>query len=234
MKAFKYSSVVTFWLAVLSAIAIFVIDDVLDLDGSSVLKNHILENLDNYNAFLVGMFTAALVSLIIAIVSYATERRRLISEFWNSARKLTLTFKLLLLDHFNSDVLSEQNLIEMAEKYEFNLQVREWHSLYSSNYLIVFTQISFFFKQGKICGLLSKINTNVETIKTIMDTLMNTYLNKNLNNAYGQTDIKMVVDVIAGIDKEQLIRSLELQLDDLLNYLKADNVKEHMSVSRHT
>ncbi|MDP2844039.1 MAG: hypothetical protein Q8O06_10440, partial [Acetobacterium sp.] len=84
MKTFKYSTIVTLILTLLSAIAIFAIDDVVPNILNGPMKDHILDNMDNYNAFLFGIFTGSLVSFIVAVVGYATERRRLIAEIWNN------------------------------------------------------------------------------------------------------------------------------------------------------
>ena len=232
MKTFKYSTIVTLVLTVLSAIAIFAIDDIIPDLVVDPFKSHILNNLDNYNSFLFGIFTGSLVSLIVAIVSYATERRRLIAEIWNNARKLNVNFKLLLLDNIDYNGLTPEKLIETVEKQAFNRQVREWLSFYSASYLSSITQLDFLFNRGKTIKQIKAIDKNVDVLKSVADSLMNAFLNKQLNNNYGVVEIENVFKVISYQDEEQVIQTMERQLDDLLASFNKNNIRHHMNISR--
>lgn len=216
MKTFKYSTIVTLILTLLSAIAIFAIDDVIPGLVSGSLKNHILDNMVNYNAFLFGIFTGSLVSLIVAVVGYATERRRLIAEIWNNARKLTIDFKLLLLDNIDFKNLTHDKLAETIEDQQgFNQQVREWLTFHSSPYMVNMMQLDFMINYGETANLIKTLNKNVKILRAVVDGFMNAYLNKRLKDNYGDVDIEKLFAVITNQDDDKVLLTVEKLLDEI-------------------
>ena len=219
MKTFKYSTIVTLILTVLSGIAIFAIDDVIPGMVGDPLKSHILNNLDNYNAFLFGIFTGSLVSLIVAVVGYATERRRIIAEIWNNARKLTIDFRLLLLDNIEFKELTHDKLYAAIEEQTFNQQVREWLGYHSSPYMINLMELDFIFNWGKTAGMIKDLEQNIAILRAVVDGFMNAFLNKQLNNSYGDVDIQNLFAVITNQDEKQVLNAVQRQLDEIFEFL---------------
>lgn len=220
MKTFKYSTIVTMILTLLSAIAIFAIDDVIPGLVSGSLKNHILDNMVNYNAFLFGIFTGSLVSLIVAVVGYATERRRLIAEIWNNARKLTIDFKLLLLDNIDFKDLTCDKLAETIEDQQgFNQQVREWLTFHSSPYMMNMMQLDFMINYGETANLIKTLNKNIKILRAVVDGFMNAYLNKRLKDNYGDVDIEKLFAVITNQDDDKVLLTVEKLLDEIFDLL---------------
>lgn len=220
MKTFKYSIIVTLILTVLSAVAIFAIDDVIPNMLNGPMKNHILDNVNNYNAFLFGIFTGSLVSLIVAVVGYATERRRLIAEIWNNARKLTIDFKLLLLDNIDFKDLTHEKLSKIIEDQQgFNQQVREWLTFHSSPYMMNIMQLDFMINHGEAANLVKTLEKNVKILRSVVDGFMNVYLNKRLQNSYGDVDIEKLFAVITNQDKDKVLHTVEDLLDEIFNFL---------------
>lgn len=219
MKTFKYSTIVTLILTVLSAIAIFAIDDVIPGMVSGLVKSHILENMDNYNAFLFGIFTGSLVSFIVAVVGYITERRRLIAEIWNNARKLTIDFRLLLLDNIEFKDLTHDKLYATIEKQDFNQQVREWLGYHSSPYMINVMQLDFLINRGKKAQMLKALQENIAILREVVDGFMNAFLNRQLTEKYGEVDIEQVFDVITNQDEKQVLKTVQSQLDEMVAFL---------------
>lgn len=220
MKTFKYSTIVTLILTLLSAIAIFAIDDVVPniLNGS--IKDHILDNMDNYNAFLFGIFTGSLVSFIVAVVGYATERRRLIAEIWNNARKLTIDFKLLLLDNIDFKDLTQDKLSKTIEDQQgFNQQVREWLTFHSSPYMMNIMQLDFLINHGETANLIKTLEKNIKILRSVVDGFMNAYLNKRLKDNYGDVDIEKLFAVITDQDEEKVLQTVEDLLEDIFKFL---------------
>ncbi|MBU4440244.1 MAG: hypothetical protein L6276_00590, partial [Acetobacterium sp.] len=216
---FKYSTIVTLILTVLSAFAIFAIDDVIPDILNDPFKTHILNNLDNYNAFLFGIFTGSLVSLIVAVVGYATERRRIMAEIWDSARKLTIDFKLLLLDNIEFKELTHDKLYLMIEEKDFNRQVREWLGYHSSPYMMNLMELDFFINRGKKADMINGLQKNVAILRTVVDGFMNAFLNKQLNDAYGDVDIEKLFAVITNQDENQVLNDVQSRLDEIFNFL---------------
>ncbi|WP_286947937.1 hypothetical protein [Acetobacterium sp. UBA5834] len=219
MKTFKYSTIVTLILTVLSAIAIFAIDDVIPGMVSGGIKSHILENMDNYNAFLFGIFTGSLVSLIVAVVGYITERRRLIAEIWNNARKLTIDFRLLLLDNIEFKNLTHDKLYATIEEQDFNQQVRAWLGYYSSPYMINMMQLDFLINRGKKAQMLKALQENIAILRAVVDGFMNAFLNRQLTEKYGEVDIEQVFNVITNQDEKQVLKTVQSQLDEMVAFL---------------
>lgn len=220
MKTFKYSIIVTLILTVLSAVAIFAIDDVIPNMLNGPMKNHILDNMNNYNAFLFGIFTGSLVSLIVAVVGYATERRRLIAEIWNNARKLTIDFKLLLLDNIDFKDLTHEKLSKIIEDQQgFNQQVREWLTFHSSPYMMNIMQLDFMINHGEAANLVKTLEKNIKILRSVVDGFMNVYLNKRLQNSYGDVDIEKLFAVITNQDKDKVLHTVEDLLDEIFNFL---------------
>ncbi len=220
MKTFKYSIIVTLILTVLSAVAIFAIDDVIPNMLNGLMKNHILDNMNNYNAFLFGIFTGSLVSLIVAVVGYATERRRLIAEIWNNARKLTIDFKLLLLDNIDFKDLTHEKLSKIIEDQQgFNQQVREWLTFHSSPYMMNIMQLDFMINHGEAANLVKTLEKNIKILRSVVDGFMNVYLNKRLQNSYGDVDIEKLFAVITNQDKDKVLHTVEDLLDEIFNFL---------------
>lgn len=220
MKTFKYSTLVTMILTLLSAIAIFAIDDVIPGLISGSLKNHILDNMDNYNAFLFGIFTGSLVSLIVAVVGYAAERRRLIAEIWNNARKLNIDFKLLLLDNIDFKDLTHDKLAKIIEDQQgFNQQVREWLTFHSSPYTMNMMQLDFMINYGETANLIKTLNKNVKILRAVVDGFMNAYLNKRLKDNYGDVDIEKLFAVITNQDDDKVLLTVEKLLDEIFDLL---------------
>ncbi|KAF5088738.1 hypothetical protein DSECCO2_34260 [anaerobic digester metagenome] len=219
MKAFKYSTIVTLILTVFSAIAIFAIDDVIPGMVSDTMKRHILDNMDNYNAFLFGIFTGSLVSLIVAIVGYVTERRRLIAEIWNNARKLTIDFRLLLLDNIEFAELTHEKLYATIEKQDFNQQVREWLGYHSSPYMINVMQLDFLINRGKKAAMLRALQENITILRAVVDGFMNAFLNRHLTEKYGDEDIDQLFDVITNQDEKQVLKTVQKLLDEIVTFL---------------
>ncbi|MDO9492965.1 hypothetical protein [Acetobacterium sp.] len=220
MKTFKYSTIVTLILTVLSAVAIFAIDDVIPNMLNGPMKDHILNNMDNYNAFLFGIFTGSLVSLIVAVVGYATERRRLIAEIWNNARKLTIDFKLLLLDNIDFKDLTHEKLSKIIEDQQgFNQQVREWLTFHSSPYLMNIMQLDFMINHGEAANLVKTLEKNIKILRSVVDGFMNAYLNKRLKDNYGDVDIEKLFAVITNQDKDKVLHTVEDLLDEIFNFL---------------
>lgn len=219
MKTFKYSTIVTLILTVVSALAIFAIDDVIPGMISGPLKYHILDNMDNYNAFLFGIFTGSLVSFIVAVVGYATERRRLIAEIWNNAKKLTIDFRLLLLDNIEFKDLTYDKLYAAIEEQGFNQQVREWLSYHSSPYTINLMQLDFLINRGKTEGMIKGLQENIAILRTVVDGFMNAFLNKQLNDNYGDVDIEQLFAVITNQDEKQVLNGVQSHLDQIFDFL---------------
>ncbi|WP_373485002.1 hypothetical protein [Acetobacterium malicum] len=219
MKTFKYSTIVTLILTVLSAIAIFAIDDVIPNLLNGPMKDHILNNMDNYNAFLFGIFTGSLVSLIVAVVGYTTERRRLIAEIWNNARKLTIDFRLLLLDNIEFKELTHEKLYTAIEAQDFNQQVREWLGYHSSPYTINLMQLDFLIKRGKTADMITGLEENIAILRAVVDGFMNAFLNKKLNDNYGDVDIEQLFAVITNQDEKQVLNAVQSHLDEIFNFL---------------
>ncbi|MBI4857371.1 MAG: hypothetical protein HY818_11595 [Acetobacterium woodii] len=219
MKTFKYSTIVTLILTVLSAFAIFAIDDVIPDILNDPFKTHILNNLDNYNAFLFGIFTGSLVSLIVAVVGYASERRRIIAEIWDSARKLTIDFKLLLLDNIEFKELTNDKLFIMIEEKEFNRQVREWLGYHSSPYMMNLMELDFFINRGKKAEMINGLQENVAILREVVDGFMNAFLNKQLNNTYGDVDIEKLFAVITNQDEQKVLDAVQNRLDEIFSFL---------------
>lgn len=219
MKTFKYSTIVTLILTVLSAIAIFAIDDVIPGMVGDPLKSHILNNMDNYNAFLFGIFTGSLVSLIVAVVGYATERRRIIAEIWNNARKLTIDFRLLLLDSIEFKELTHDKLYAAIEEQEFNQQVREWLGYHSSPYMINLMQLDFLINQGKTANMIKGLQEDIAILRAVVDGFMNAFLNKQLSDTYGDVDIENLFAVITNQDEKQVLNAVQKHLDEIFNFL---------------
>lgn len=220
MKTFKYSTIVTLILTVLSAVAIFAIDDVIPDMVSGPMKNHILDNMGNYNAFLFGIFTGSLVSFIVAVVGYATERRRLIAEIWHNARKLTIDFKLLLLDNIEFKDLTHDKLSKIIEDQQgFNQQVREWLTFHSSPYTMNIMQLDFLINHGKTANLIKTLEKNVQILRGVVDGFMNAYLNKRLEDNYGDVDIERLFAVITNQDEDQVLNEIQSHLDEIFNFL---------------
>lgn len=219
MKTFKYSTIVTLILTVLSAFAIFAIDDVIPDMLSGPLKNHILNNMDNYNAFLFGIFTGSLVSLIVAVVGYATERRRIIAEIWNNARKLTIDFRLLLLDNIEFSELTHDKLYEAIEQQAFNQQVRSWLSYHSSPYMLNIMELDFFFNRGKKADMINGLQENIAILREVVDGFMNGFLNKQLKDPYGDVDIEKLFMVITNQDEQQVLNAVQHQLNEIFKFL---------------
>ncbi|MEO1816765.1 MAG: hypothetical protein ABGU93_14390 [Acetobacterium sp.] len=220
MKTFKYSTIVTLILTVVSALAIFAIDDVIPGMISGPLKDHILDNLDNYNAFLFGIFTGSLVSFIVAVVGYATERRRLIAEIWNNARKLTIDFKLLLLDNIEFKDLTHDKLSQIIEDQQgFNQQVRDWLTFHSSPYTINIMQLDFLINHGETANLIKTLEKNVQILRAVVDGFMNAYLNKRLKDNYGDVDIEKLFAVITNQDEDNVLQTVEDLLDQVFEFL---------------
>lgn len=220
MKTFKYSTIVTLLLTVMSAFAIFAIDDIIPDFLNDPIKSHILNNLDNYNAFLFGIFTGSLVSLIVAIVGYTTERRKTIAAIWNDARKLTIDFKLLLLDNIDFENLSHDSLLETIKEIEFNQEVRDWLTYHSSPYTINTMELDFIFTWGKTLKLLNSLQKNIGILRKTVDTFMNAYLNDKLNDPYGDVDMENLMAVITNHDEEMAIQSVERHLDEIIQMLR--------------
>lgn len=220
MKTFKYSTIVTLILTLLSAVAIFAIDDVIPNILNDPMKDHILENLDNYNAFLFGIFTGSLVSFIVAVVGYATERRRLIAEIWNNARKLTIDFKLLLLDNIDFKDLTQDKLSKTIEDQQgFNQQVREWLTFHSSPYMMNIMQLDFLINHGETANLIKTLEKNIKILRSVVDGFMNAYLNKRLKDNYGDVDIEKLFAVITDQDEEKVLQTVEDLLEDIIKFL---------------
>lgn len=220
MKTFKYSTIVTLLLTVLSALAIFGIDDVIPNVLNDPLKTHILNNLDNYNAFLFGIFTGSLVSLIVAVVGYTTERRKTIAEIWNDARKLTIDFKLLLLDNIDFENLSHDNLLDTIKTVDFNQEVREWLGYHSSPYTINTMELDFIFNWGKTANLLNGLQKNIAVLRTTVDGFMNAYLNDKLEDPYGDVDMQNLIAVITNQDEEKALKTVEAHLEEIIKLLR--------------
>jgi hypothetical protein len=211
---------VTLILTLLSAVAIFAIDDVIPNILNDPMKDHILENMDNYNAFLFGIFTGSLVSFIVAVVGYATERRRLIAEIWNNARKLTIDFKLLLLDNIDFKDLSQDKLSKTIEDQQgFNQQVREWLTFHSSPYMMNIMQLDFLINHGNTANMIKTLEKNVKILRSVVDGFMNGYLNKRLKDNYGDVDIEKLFAVITDQDEEKVLQTVEDLLDDIFKFL---------------
>ncbi|MBU4540985.1 hypothetical protein [uncultured Acetobacterium sp.] len=220
MKTFKYSTIVTLILTLLSAIAIFAIDDVVPNILNGPMKDHILDNMDNYNAFLFGIFTGSLVSFIVAVVGYATERRRLIAEIWNNARKLTIDFKLLLLDNIDFKDLTQDKLSKTIEDQQgFNQQVREWLTFHSSPYMMNIMQLDFLINHGETANLIKTLEKNIKILRSVVDGFMNAYLNKRLKDNYGDVDIEKLFAVITDQDEEKVLQTVEDLLEDIFKFL---------------
>jgi len=220
MKTFKYSTIVTLILTLLSAIAIFAIDDVVPNILNGPMKDHILDNMDNYNAFLFGIFTGSLVSFIVAVVGYATERRRLIAEIWNNARKLTIDFKLLLLDNIDFKDLTHDKLSKTIEDQQgFNQQVREWLTFHSSPYMMNIMQLDFLINHGETANLIKTLEKNIKILRSVVDGFMNAYLNKRLKDNYGDVDIEKLFAVITDQDEEKVLQTVEDLLEDIFKFL---------------
>lgn len=219
MKTFKYSTIVTMILTVLSAIAIFAIDDVIPGMLSGSIKSHILDNMDNYNAFLFGIFTGSLVSLIVAVVGYVTERRRLIAEIWNNARKLTIDFRLLLLDNIEFNELTHDKLYTAIEAQDFNQQVRVWLGYYSSPYMINLMQLDFLISRGKKAQMLRALQENIAILREVVDGFMNAFLNRQLTEKYGEVNIEQLFNVITDQDEKQVLKTVQNQLDEIVVFL---------------
>lgn len=220
MKTFKYSTIITLILTFVSAFAIFVIDDVIPGIVSDPIKSHVLENLDNYNAFLFGIFTGSLVSFIVAVVGYATERRRVIAEIWNNARKLTIDFKLLLIDNIDFKDLTHDKLSEIIEDQQgFNQQVREWLTFYSAPYMLSIMELDFLINYGDTASLIKTLERNIQILRNVVDGFMNAYLNKRLSGNYGDVDIEKLFVVITNQDENQVLQTVENILDDIVAIL---------------
>jgi len=220
MKTFKYSTIVTLILTLLSALAIFAIDDVLPGIVNEPIKSHILDNLNNYNAFLFGIFTGSLVSFIVAVVGYATERRRLIAEIWHNARKLTIDFKLLLLDNIDFKDLTHDKLFKIIEDQQgFNQQVREWLTFHSSPYTMNIMQLDFLINHGETANLIKTLEKNVQILRGVVDGFMNAYLNKRLKDNYGDVDIEKLFAVITYQDEDNVLQTVEDLLNNIFIFL---------------
>lgn len=220
MKTFKYSTIVTLIMTLLSAFAIFAIDDVIPGMVGDPLKSHVLDNLNNYNAFLFGIFTGSLVSFIVAVVGYTTERRRLIAEIWNNARKLTIDFKLLLLDNIEFKDLTHDKLSQIIEDQQgFNQQVREWLTFHSSPYMLNIMQLDFLINHGENANLIKTLEKNIQILRSVVDGFMNAYLNKRLRDNYGDVDIEKLFAVITNQDEGNVLQTVEDLLDDIFVFL---------------
>lgn len=219
MKTFKYSTIVTFFLTVMSAFAIFGIDDVIPGMLNDPLKTHILNNLDNYNSFLFGIFTGSLVSLIVAVVGYVTEKRRIIAEVWNSGRKLFLNFRLLILDNIIFKDLTHEKLLEIIKQKEFNQQVREWLGYHSSNYIMNIMQLEFLFPGGRMTKSIESLKADIVILRSVMDGFMNAFINEKLNDTFGDVDVEKLYAVITSRDEKQVLNSVQKNLDAVFRYL---------------
>lgn len=220
MKTFKYSSIVTFILTVLSLVAIFAIDEVIPNISNDQIKFYVVQNLDNFNAFLFGLFTGSLVSLIVAIVGYFTEKNRVIGDVWNAAKKLNIDFKFLLLDNINFENLTEAKLVEIINEKEFNYQVRTWLNYHTSPYMIHFMELDFIINRGKTADLLNKLNDNIKIWRAVVDGFMNTYLNDKLGDDYAPVDIEKVFKIITNQDEIDAFDKVESNLDEIMLLLK--------------
>lgn len=220
MKTYKYSTIVTLILTVLSLVAIFAIDEIIPNIADKLVKAYVIENLDNFNAFLFGLFTGSLVSLIVAIVGYFTEKNRVMSDIWNAARKLNINFKFLLLDNIDFKNLTEEKLVETVCLKEFNLQVRTWLGYHTSPYMIHFMELDFIFNRGKTVDLLNRLNDNIKIWKGVVDGFMSIYLNNKLGENFEQVDIEKVFKVITNRDEVQAFDLVERNLDEIMYLLK--------------
>jgi hypothetical protein len=206
-------------MTVISAFAIFGIDDVIPGMLNDPLKTHILNNLDNYNSFLFGIFTGSLVSLIVAVVGYVTEKRRIIAEIWNSGKKLFLSFRLLILDNIIFKDLTHEKLLEIIKQKEFNQQVREWLGYHGSNYIMNIMQLEFLFPGGRMTKSIEALNADIVILCSVVDGFMNAFVNEKLDEVYGEVDVEKLYNVITYRDEKKVLNSVQENLEKIFCFL---------------
>lgn len=223
MKTYKYSTYMTLALTLLSMMAIFAFDDVFPNVSIPRIRDHIIHNLDNYNAFLFGIFTGSLVSLIVAVVGYEMEKRKAIRDVWNHGRKLTIDFRLLLLDNIDYKNLTPDTLMDRAKQSDFNAQVREWEAYHNSEYVMSTMELDFMFKRGKTVELLDGLQENIAHLWLVVEGFMNAFLNDKLEKKYGEVDIENLLAVITETDENKALSTVQRHLDEIIKLLKKGN-----------